>query len=85
MLLNRQSRVKHLVLNKGDCMIIDGEEHDSIVFYDKDTNEVCAIVSDADIVIPENCEVAIFREGTQPIFKDKSDTIILSGVLITEF
>lgn len=58
---------------------------DSIVFYDKETKEVCAMVSDEDIVIPENCEVAIFPIGTQPVFTDVNGTVILNKCLLFDY
>ena len=63
-------------------MLIGDNEINAVVFYDRTSKEVCAIVSDEDYVIPENCEIAIFNEGTEPLFKDEDDMIKLKGAVV---
>lgn len=63
-------------------MTIGGEETNAIVFYDKDTMELFAMVTDEDIVIPENCEVAQFSKGREPIFRSEPGSIKLIGALL---
>lgn len=67
---------------KGKIMVIAGEKANALVFYDRETGEVCAMVTDDDIVIPENCEFAYFPEGVEPLFKDIKGTVKLSGAIL---
>lgn len=63
-------------------MTIGGVETNAVIFYDRDTRQVCGMITDEDFVIPENCEMAIFRNGMEPIFKQRSVAVELSGTLL---
>jgi len=60
-------------------MVIDGVKVNCIVFYDKKTSQVCALVSDEAIVVPDNCDVAIFKDEIEPMFKEQDDMVVLAG------
>lgn len=63
-------------------MLIGDIEINAIVFYDSTTKEVCAMVTDDDYVIPNNCEIAVFNAGTEPLFKDEDGVVKLKGAIV---
>lgn len=66
-------------------MVVEMKQIHSIVFYDKETKQVCAAVSDEEIIIPENCEIAIFPVGTEPVFYGVNGIVALKGALVHPF
>lgn len=63
-------------------MLIGDTEINAVVFYDRTTKELCAMVTDTEYTIPENCEIAIFSEGTEPLFKDEDGMVKLKGAIV---
>lgn len=63
-------------------MIIDGMETDSVVLYDSESKEICGIIADNELVIPENCDVAVFRKGSEPLLKEENGIVKLKGAIV---
>jgi hypothetical protein len=64
-------------------MIINGEEYDSVVFYDKEDKGICVVLADDETTVPENCNVIFFPKGSKPVFDQREDgTVYLRGAIV---